>query len=98
MRIGRSRTDAATPASAEDTAVIRAEGVVKTYDTGTAKLTVLKGLDVAVQRGEMVAVMGPSGCGKTTLLNCLSGLDTVDEGRVLIEGQDLAKLSDRKRT
>ncbi len=72
--------------------------MVKTYDTGTAKLTVLKGLDVAVQRGEMVAVMGPSGCGKTTLLNCLSGLDTVDQGRVLIEGQDLAKLSDRKRT
>ncbi|MDP9367159.1 MAG: ABC transporter ATP-binding protein [Chloroflexota bacterium] len=98
MRIGRSRTDAAMPASAEDTAIIRAEGVVKTYDTGTAKLTVLKGLDVAVQRGEKVAVMGPSGCGKATLLNCLSGLDTVDEGRVLIEGQDLAKLSDRKRT
>ncbi len=98
MRIGRSRTDADTPANPEDAAIIRAEGVVKTYDTGTAKLTVLKGLDVAVQRGEMVAVMGPSGCGKTTLLNCLSGLDTVDQGRVLIEGQDLAKLSDRKRT
>ncbi|MDP9385165.1 MAG: ABC transporter ATP-binding protein [Actinomycetota bacterium] len=98
MRIGRSRTDAATGADGEETAIIRAEGVVKTYDTGTAKLTVLKGLDVAVQRGEMVAVMGLSGCGKTTLLNCLSGLDTVDQGRVLIEGQDLARLSDRKRT
>ncbi len=98
MRLGRSRTAADTLVSPEDTAIIRAEGVVKTYDTGTTKLTVLKGLDVAVQRGEMVAVMGPSGCGKTTLLNCLSGLDTVDEGRVLIEGQDLAKLSDRKRT
>jgi len=46
----------------------------------------------------MVAVMGPSGCGKTTLLNCLSGLDNVDEGRILLEGHDLATMSDRKTT
>jgi putative ABC transport system ATP-binding protein len=46
----------------------------------------------------MVAVMGPSGCGKTTLLNCLSGLDTVDAGTIRLEGQDLAELSDRRRT
>ncbi len=79
-------------------AIIRAEGVVKTYDTGTTKVQALKGVDFAVERGEMVAVMGPSGCGKTTLLNCLSGLDDVDAGTIWLEGQDLARMGDRKRT
>ncbi|MEA2511121.1 MAG: putative transport system ATP-binding protein [Thermomicrobiales bacterium] len=79
-------------------AIIRAEGVVKTYDTGTTKVQALRGVDFAVARGEMVGVMGPSGCGKTTLLNCLSGLDGVDEGTIWLEGQDLAKLGDRRRT
>jgi len=46
----------------------------------------------------MVAIMGPSGCGKTTLLNCLSGLDAVDAGEVLIDGTELSQLSDRERT
>ena len=84
--------------AASGDAIIRCEGVVKTYDTGTSQVQALKGIDFAVGRGEMVAVMGPSGCGKTTLLNCLSGLDNVDAGTILLEGQDLARLSDRKRT
>ena len=46
----------------------------------------------------MVAIMGPSGCGKTTLLNCLSGLDAIDDGEVLIEGTPLSAMSDRERT
>jgi putative ABC transport system ATP-binding protein len=46
----------------------------------------------------MVAIMGPSGCGKTTLLNCLSGLDSVDQGEVIIDGMSLAQLSDDERT
>jgi len=79
-------------------AIIRAAGVVKTYDTGTSTVHALKGIDVAVARGEMVAVMGPSGCGKTTLLNCLSGLDQVSAGQIWLEGTDLARLSDRQRT
>ena len=83
---------------AHDDVIIRAEGVVKTYETGTTTVRALRGVDFAVRRGEMVAVMGPSGCGKTTLLNCLSGLDEVDSGRIVLEGQDLAKMSDRKRT
>jgi ABC-type lipoprotein export system ATPase subunit len=78
--------------------MIHATGVVKTYDTGTSKVQALRGVDFAVTRGEMVAVMGPSGCGKTTLLNCLSGLDNVEEGRILLAGRDLATLSDRQRT
>jgi putative ABC transport system ATP-binding protein len=46
----------------------------------------------------MAAIMGPSGCGKTTLLNCLSGLDTIDEGDVVIDGTSLSRMSDRERT
>jgi putative ABC transport system ATP-binding protein len=46
----------------------------------------------------MIAIMGPSGCGKTTLLNCLAGLDEIDRGEVIIEGQHLHKLEDNKRT
>ncbi|MDQ3467891.1 MAG: ABC transporter ATP-binding protein [Chloroflexota bacterium] len=83
---------------ANHTAIIRAEGVSKSYDTGTTKVQALRGVDFTVQRGEMVAVMGPSGCGKTTLLNCLSGLDDVDTGTIWLDGQDLAKMGDRKRT
>ena len=94
---GRKQTvDAATAPGAD--VIIRAEGVVKTYDTGTDQVTALRDIDFAVRRGELVAVMGPSGCGKTTLLNCLSGLDTVDAGRIWLEGQDLAGMNDRART
>ena len=78
--------------------IIRAVRVVKTYDTGIDKVQALRGVDFAVDRGEMVAVMGPSGCGKTTLLNCLSGLDTVDAGTIWLEGRNLAEMSDRERT
>jgi putative ABC transport system ATP-binding protein len=78
--------------------MIEARDVVKTYDTGTTKVQALRGVSFAVTKGEMVAVMGPSGCGKTTLLNCLSGLDNVDAGTITLEGQDLAKMGDRKRT
>jgi putative ABC transport system ATP-binding protein len=78
--------------------MIECRDVVKTYDTGTAKIQALRNINFAVNRGEMVAVMGPSGCGKTTLLNCLSGLDKVDSGQIFLEGQDLAKMGDRKRT
>jgi putative ABC transport system ATP-binding protein len=88
---------AATP-PATDEYIIRAENVVKTYHTGTDAVAALKGVDFSVARGEMVAVMGPSGCGKTTLLNCLSGLDNIDEGRVWLDGSDLAQMSDRQRT
>lgn len=78
--------------------IISAEGVEKTYDTGAVQVNALRGVDLNVERGEIVSIMGPSGCGKTTLLNCLSGLDDVDGGRVLIDGIVLNDLPDDERS
>ena len=78
--------------------IVEARAVCKSYDTGSVAVRALRGVDLLVRRGEMVAIMGPSGCGKTTLLNCLSGLDAIDSGEVLIEGTALSGMSDRKRT
>ena len=86
------------PAGMTEQPIIHAQQVVKTYQTGSSQMTALRGVDFAVARGEMVAVMGPSGSGKTTLLNVLSGLDEVSAGTIWLEGQDLAKMKDRKRT
>ncbi len=78
--------------------VIEAREVQKTYRTGTVAVHALRGVSLRVRRGEMVAVMGSSGCGKTTLLNCLSGLDEFDAGTVLIDGVDISRMSDDRRT
>jgi ABC-type lipoprotein export system ATPase subunit len=78
--------------------IVEAKTIVKTYDTGAVRVEALRGVDLTLARGEMAAIMGPSGCGKTTLLNCLSGLDTVDGGDVVIDGTSLAHMSDRERT
>jgi putative ABC transport system ATP-binding protein len=78
--------------------MIMARDVHKTYKTGKIEVHALRGLDLHIAPGEMVAVMGPSGCGKTTLLNCLSGLDEFDSGEILIEGTTFKKMSDNART
>lgn len=79
-------------------AIITAHNIHKIFRTGKIEVHALRGVDLTVYRGEMVAIMGPSGCGKTTLLNCLSGLDDIDEGQVTIEGDDLREMGDRRRT
>jgi putative ABC transport system ATP-binding protein len=78
--------------------IVEARAVRKTYDTGVVRVDALRGVDLELAQGEMVAIMGPSGCGKTTLLNCLSGLDSIDDGDVLIDGTSLSAMSDRERT
>lgn len=78
--------------------IIEAQQVKKIYRSGHLRVEALSGIDMAVEQGEMVTIMGPSGCGKTTLLNCLSGLDTIDEGNVFIKGANLRDLSDNERT
>lgn len=78
--------------------IVDTRGVVKTYRTGAVQVRALRGTDLQVASGEMVALVGPSGSGKTTLLNCLSGLDDIDEGSVRIAGRDIHAMSDRERT
>jgi putative ABC transport system ATP-binding protein len=75
-----------------------ATGVAKTYRTGADEVTALKGVDLSVASGEFLAVMGPSGSGKTTLLNCLSGLDDIDAGTVVLGGRSIHQMSDADRT
>jgi len=89
--------DTAAAPRAEDRIVI-ARKLVKTYDSGEVEVHALRGLNLDVRRGEMVAVMGPSGCGKTTLLNCLSGIDDFTSGEVWIAAQRLSTLSDNAKT
>ncbi len=78
--------------------ILVASNVRKVYRTGAGVVEALVDLDLAIPRGEFLAVMGPSGSGKTTLLNCLSGLDEVDGGTVVVEGEDIHALSDAKRS
>lgn len=79
--------------------IVVARGVHKVYDSGKGvRVHALRGVDLTVARGEVVAIMGPSGCGKTTLLNCLSGLDDIDQGQVIIEGTQLHDLDDNTRS
>lgn len=78
--------------------IIVANQLRKTFRTGNVTVEALRGVDLSIERGAMVAIMGPSGCGKTTLLNCLSGLDDFDSGEVVIEGTALRSMNDRART
>jgi putative ABC transport system ATP-binding protein len=80
------------------TPILVAEQVQKIYRTAGEEVEALRRLDFTAGTGEFVAVMGPSGSGKTTLLNCLSGLDDIDGGRVLFDGQSIHELPDAERT
>ena len=73
-RFGRTKSRR-PPREVAPEPIVEAKGIEKTYDTGKVAVHALRGVDLTLARGEMVAIMGPSGCGKTTLLNCLSGLD-----------------------
>jgi len=77
--------------------VIELRGVRRLYDAGKV-VAALDGIDLRIPAGTMTAVMGPSGSGKSTLLNLLGGLDRPTEGRILIEGVDLASLDEESRT
>ena len=93
-----SPQQAHAPARDPQDLIIDARDVVKTYRADKVVVQALRGVTLSVPRGEMVAIMGPSGCGKTTLLNCMSGLDAIDGGLILINGEDINTMSDNKRT
>jgi lipoprotein-releasing system ATP-binding protein len=77
--------------------VIRAEGLGKTYAEGSLHTQVFDGLDIAVAKGETVAILGASGAGKSTLLHLLGGLDVPSAGEVFVDGQRMSALSDAAR-
>lgn len=92
-----SRTSLMTTTQTQ-TMIIQAKNVKKIYRNGHLRVEALAGINMEIAPGEMVAIMGQSGCGKTTLLNCLSGLDSIDGGDVFICGDNLRDLSDNERT
>src|SRR4051812_7562481 len=82
--------------STTDSTLIRISDVEKNYRRGSEEVHVLTGLNLAVQRGEFLALMGPSGSGKSTLLNLIGGLDRPTRGALSVDGEHVDKLSDRK--
>jgi putative ABC transport system ATP-binding protein len=80
------------------TPILRTENLVKSYQIGKLEVPALKGVDLEVRKGELVAIMGPSGCGKSTLLHLLGGLLSPTSGTIIIDGEDLSKVSDAQRT
>ncbi len=77
-----------------DMNLIRMENIHKSFQMGPVKVEVLKGIDLEVKAGEMLAVAGTSGCGKSTLMNIMGFLDIPDSGKYLLEGQEASTLSD----
>ena len=77
---------------------LEASQLWKLYQAGESTVEAVRGVDVRIDSGEMIAVMGPSGCGKTTLLNILSGIDEPTSGTVSVNGQPLYGISDDQRT
>jgi ABC-type lipoprotein export system ATPase subunit len=83
--------------SSDTNPLIRVEGVTRAYHLGTREVHALRGVDLSVARGELVALRGRSGSGKTTLLNCIGGLDQPTAGKVWIEGREVTQLSEQER-
>jgi len=77
--------------------MLKADGIQKIYFQGAGELSVLKGVDLQVEKGGIIAIIGPSGAGKSTLLHILGGLDRPTRGRVAFDGDDLYQLSDQER-
>jgi putative ABC transport system ATP-binding protein len=84
----------AYPATETGEVAIEARGVTKDFGDGESQVQILKGVDLVISHGEMLAIMGPSGSGKSTLLGALSGLDTVTNGQITIEGQDITHMGE----
>ena len=78
--------------------VISSIGVTKSFNGGSTAVVAIRGIDLSIEAGEMVAITGPSGSGKSTLLTLLGAIDTPTSGKVLIDGVDVATLSDDERT
>ncbi|MBS1855061.1 MAG: ABC transporter ATP-binding protein [Acidobacteria bacterium] len=74
--------------------MIQVRALTKSIDTGTHRVEILKGIDLEIPRGQFAAIMGPSGSGKSTLLGLLAGLDSPSTGQVILDGEDITRLSE----
>lgn len=74
--------------------ILKINNLRKTYGEGELELEALRGLNLSIERGEMVAIMGPSGCGKSTLLNLISGIDSISHGSIQVENTDISQLDE----
>jgi putative ABC transport system ATP-binding protein len=74
--------------------LIQVRSLTKSIDTGTHRVEILKGIDIEIPRGQFAAIMGPSGSGKSTLLGLLAGLDSPTTGQVILDGEDITRLSE----
>lgn len=83
---------------AREDGFVRLENVTKVYRMGEVEIRAVDGVDFSIQKGELVIVVGPSGAGKTTVLNILGGMDTVTEGKVIVDGENIAAYSGRRLT
>src|SRR5499425_2812995 len=77
---------------------VHCRGVTKTYGSGSAAVTALRGIDLDVRMGELLMLVGPSGCGKTTLISVIAGILDRDGGECEVFGQDFAKMSEHEKT
>lgn len=82
--------------SNDPAALVRVQGVTKSFRRGAEDIHVLTNLDLQVQKGEFLALMGPSGSGKSTLLNLIGGLDRAQQGSVEVDGDRIDQLSERQ--
>ena len=78
--------------------ILETRDLTKSYTVGKVEVPALRGISVSIDVGEFVAIMGPSGCGKSTLLHIMGGLLSPTSGTILIDGEDLSKVSDAERT
>ena len=78
--------------------ILQAENLTKVYRVGSVDVPALRGVSLAVEEGEYLAIMGPSGCGKSTMLHLLGGLLTPTTGRIVIDDEDMTSVTDATRT
>jgi putative ABC transport system ATP-binding protein len=90
------RAEPASDSTGSPAALLEALAIKRTFHQGETEVPALRGVDLAVRKGEFLAIMGPSGSGKSTLLHILGGIDRPEEGRVLLEGTPISSLPDKE--
>jgi len=86
------------PAGPDRDLAVRCRGLTKTYGSGDASVTALRGVDLDIRRGELLMVVGPSGCGKTTLISVIAAVLSQDAGQCHVLGHDLKNMDPQERT